>query len=53
MVFCWEADLRGRQGRRVSRAKGQAVVVGLWRAGRGQWEMQPEAPRVGGGSPRL
>ena len=45
--------LLGGGSARVSRAKGQAVVVGLWRAGRGQWEMQPEAPRVGGGSPRL
>ena len=53
MGFCWEADLRGRQGRRVSRAKpqGRAEEVGFWRAeakgGRG-----PRLRGVGGGSPR-
>ena len=41
MVFCWEADLQGRQGRRASRAKpgrgaGRAAVVEPWRAGKGR-----------------
>ena len=58
MVFCWEADLQGRQGRRASRAKpgrgaGRVAAVESWRAGKGQGELQPEAPRwqgVGRGS---